>query len=113
MAALRRETEETFYEEWDLDRAAGRAGLSRRRFSELFRQSAGTTFGDFLTERRLEHAASLLAEGEHSVLGVMFACGFSDLSHFYRMFRRKFGSAPRTWQAALAKNGRRCEGPRA
>jgi AraC-like DNA-binding protein len=97
VAAVARELEETFFEPWDLDRGAARAGLSRRRFSALFREETGRGFLEQLTEWRLDHAARLLREGEPSVVGVMFACGFNDLSHFYRLFRGRFGRPPRAW----------------
>jgi len=99
VAAVRREIEETFYDEWDLDRAAARAGLSRRRFTDLFRTAAGRTFWAVLNDLRLAHAAMLLQRGEHSIMGVMFSCGFNDVSHFYRMFRQRYGAAPRAWLA--------------
>lgn len=98
VAAVARELEETFFEPWDLDRGASRAGLSRRRFSALFRDQTGRAFLEQLTEWRLEHAARLLREGEPSVVGVMFACGFNDLSHFYRLFRTRFGAPPKAWR---------------
>ncbi len=85
---------ETFYDEWTLDRAAGRAGLSRRRFSELFRAQTGATFLATLTDLRLKHAAKLLRARAHSVTGVAFSCGYHDLSHFYRAFRQRYGQPP-------------------
>lgn len=94
-----RHVEETFYEEWTLDRAARRAGLSRRRFSELFRAATGHTFTQRLNELRLAHAARLLRSGEHTVVGVVFSCGFGDVSHFYRLFRARFGRTPKAWMA--------------
>jgi AraC-like DNA-binding protein len=45
----------------------------------------------------LAHAAKLLRGREHSLLGVIFTCGFNDVSHFYRMFRRRYGAAPGAW----------------
>lgn len=95
--AVRDEIAETFYDEWDLDRAAARAGLSRRRFTDLFREANTCTFGDFLSGLRLQHAARLLQAGDHSVTGVMFACGYNDVSHFYRVFRKRYGKPPRAW----------------
>lgn len=95
--AVRNEVSETFYDDWDLDRAAARAGLSRRRFTDLFREANGETFGGFLGELRLQHAARLLKAGDHSVTGVMFACGYNDVSHFYRVFRKRHGKPPRAW----------------
>ena len=97
VAAVARELAETFYDEWTLDHAASRAGLSRRHFSELFRSHAGDTFLNTLTRLRLDHAAQLLRDGAHSVTGVAFSCGYRDLSHFYRVFRRRFGRPPGQW----------------
>ncbi|MGH8017936.1 MAG: helix-turn-helix domain-containing protein [Opitutaceae bacterium] len=110
VAAVAREVEETFYDEWNLERAASRAGLSRRRFSELFRKMTGRTFWEHLNELRLAHAARLLRAGEHSISGVMFSCGFNDVTHFYRLFRARHGAPPRAWLAdeggARKRNGR-------
>lgn len=97
ISAVVGEIEDTFYDTWSIDTAAARAGMSRRRFTELFAAATGQTFWDFLTERRLAHAAQLLRRGEHSVTGVMFSCGFNDTSHFYRLFRRRFGKPPAEW----------------
>lgn len=99
IAAVTREIEETFFDDWSLDRAAGRAGMSRRRFSELFRAANQRTFWEHLNALRLAHAARLLRAGEHSISGVMFACGFNDVTHFYRLFRTRYGAPPRTWVA--------------
>jgi AraC family L-rhamnose operon regulatory protein RhaS len=89
--------EVTFYDEWNLDRAATRAGVSRRHFSALFRQVCGHTFWEHLRDLRLTHAAQLLKEGDHSVTGVVFACGFGDMSQFYRLFRKRYHLPPRQW----------------
>ncbi|MFM8683622.1 MAG: helix-turn-helix domain-containing protein, partial [Chthoniobacterales bacterium] len=41
--------------------------------------------------------------GGHSVAGVAFACGFGDLSHFYRVFKTRFGRPPGQWLQAHAR----------
>jgi AraC-like DNA-binding protein len=97
VAAVMREMESTFYDDWNLDRATTRAGISRRHFSMLFRQVSGRTFWEHLTDLRLTHAAQLLQQGEHSVTGVVFSCGFGDVSQFYRLFRQRFGLPPKQW----------------
>jgi len=104
VASVIREVDESFFDEWTLDRAALRAGLSRRRFSTLFRQAVRQTFGDYLNDLRLRHAARLLQESEHSILGTMFSCGFRDLSHFYRQFRKQFGRPPRDWAQSRSES---------
>lgn len=104
VAAVIREIEETFYEPWSVDRAAARAGLSRRRFTDLFLHATGLTFWDFLNRQRLTHAARLLRQRRHSITGVMFACGFNDVSHFYRLFSRHHGHPPGKWLAIPASD---------
>lgn len=97
VAEVFREMERSFHDPWDLDAAAAKAGLSRHYFTKLFRRTAGRSFLAKLTSLRLEHAASLLERGGHSVVGVAFACGFGDLSHFYRVFKARFGRPPGRW----------------
>ena len=95
--AIERELSETFYEGWTIDRAAQRAGLSRRQFTLRFREVTGRTFVDHLNRLRMAHAERLLRSASHSVTGAAFSSGFGDLSHFYRLFRNKHGMSPRAW----------------
>ncbi|MFM1850489.1 MAG: hypothetical protein RIS54_173 [Verrucomicrobiota bacterium] len=97
VANVVREMAVTFFEPWSLDRACARAGMSRRHFSALFRAQTGRTFLAHLTELRLAHAAKLLAENRHSIVGAAFSSGYGDLSHFYRLFRTRYGHPPREW----------------
>ena len=60
-------------------------------------EETGRTFLEQLTELRLTHAARLLEENRHSIIGAAFSSGYGDLSHFYRLFRHRFGQPPRTW----------------
>ncbi|QYM79856.1 AraC family transcriptional regulator [Horticoccus luteus] len=92
-----RELAATFYEPWSLERACAQADLSRRQFSKLFREVTDRSFLAELTERRLTHAAQLLRAQRHSVVGAAFSSGYGDLSHFYRLFRARFGHPPRAW----------------
>ncbi len=85
------------HEPWDLDRAAAATDLSRRRFSELFREAAGESFIARLQCLRIEAVQSLLAGGSHSIVGAAYTCGFEDLAHFYRVFRKHTGVSPGAW----------------
>lgn len=94
VAGLLRELAVRFYEDWTLDQAAAAARLSRRRFSQLFRQEAGDTFQKTLTRLRIEHATHLLQAGGQTIAAAAFASGFGDLSHFYRAFKEHHGQPP-------------------
>ncbi len=107
VAVVVREIQDTFVEHWTLDGAATRAGMSRRHFSGIFRETVGLTFGEYLTDVRLVHAAHLLQKGEHSIAGVIFACGFGDVTQFYRLFRVRYGKPPKEWVSSRSpKTGR-------
>ena len=87
----------TFYEVWDIDRAASMSHLSRRRFTTIFREATGHTFNDYVTQVRLEHAKALLRGRLHSIPGAAFASGIADVSHFYRLFKKANGCTPGSW----------------
>lgn len=64
-------------------------------------QREGRSFGRLLLDARLEAAETALRSTPivaRRVGQIAFACGFSDLSHFSRAFRARFGVAPRDYQ---------------
>ena len=58
------------------------------------RRCFGKTPTELVNALRLDHAARLLLETEASVVNVALACGFANLSHFYRLFRAHHGVTP-------------------
>lgn len=97
VADVLRSLEETFFEDWDIEVAARRAHLSRRRFSTLFREITGMSFIDKRNELRLAYAADRIASGSATIISASFSSGFGDLAHFYRLFRRRYGCPPGEW----------------
>jgi AraC family L-rhamnose operon regulatory protein RhaS len=87
-----------FYEATDLDHAAAQLGMSRRRFTHLFREATGTTWSDYLAQLRIDYACQLLHHGGRGIAAVAFECGFEDLSSFYRAFKRRTGRTPHAWR---------------
>jgi AraC-like DNA-binding protein len=83
-----------FREPLTLAEVAARAHLSPNYFSERFRQYTGTSFQLYLQECRLRFARSLLASTSLGVTEACHAAGFNSLSHFGRVFRRRYGVSP-------------------
>jgi AraC family cel operon transcriptional repressor len=47
-----------------------------------------------VNEARLAWAAARLAESDEPIMDIAYDCGLENLSHFYRLFRRRFGTTP-------------------
>jgi AraC-like DNA-binding protein len=80
---------------------AAALGVTARSLHRLF-AGEGTSFMRWVIERRLEACRRDLgdpAQLGRSVSDVALGHGFSDLAHFSRAFRRRFGMAPRDFRA--------------
>lgn len=87
-----------FYEPASLDQTAAALGMSRRRFTQLFRAAAGTSWLAHLTGLRIDYACQLLTQTTRGILAVAFECGYEDLSSFYRAFKRRKQATPNEWR---------------
>ncbi len=68
-------------------------GISSRRYSDLFKQRTGKTVVQYLSERRVAFAQERLRQtGQIAYAAV--AAGFSDVTHFYRVFKRMTHMTP-------------------
>jgi transcriptional regulator GlxA family with amidase domain len=64
------------------------------RATHLVRECCGETFRDILVEARLRTARELLRFSSLPVLEAALCCGFNEISHFNRIFRRRVGCTP-------------------
>lgn len=69
--------------------------FSEYHFMRFFKKYVGISCLEYIKNLRLEKAASRLAQGDRSVLDVSMSCGFSNLSYFYREFKKKYGMTPK------------------
>lgn len=83
-----------FYAQVSLDDAASSVGLSRRRFTELFRNVTGESWRKYVHTLRMDYAGKLLASTERSVTAIAFECGFEELSHFHHSFKAAYRMSP-------------------
>ena len=77
-----------------LDQLARAATLSPFHFAHAFKATTGVSPHRFVLARRMHRAVLLLAETNLPVPGVAAAVGFSNISHFRRLFRREVGVLP-------------------
>lgn len=76
------------------------AGLpfSPDRLSRLFRRQTGRNPQDYYQYRRLLAAGAQLLSSRKSITEVALAYGFTDASHFGRLFKRAHRSTPRAYR---------------
>ena len=77
-----------------LDEASAACGLSRSRFAATFKQRIGIPFGEFAMRGRIAAAGKSLLRKDSSIKQIAEEYGFSDVSHFYRSFRKVTGITP-------------------
>ena len=81
----------------DLNNISDEACFSRFHFIRLFKEIYGYTPHQYLTHVRIEHAKLLLQEGGY-IADVCYTLGFSSISSFTGLFKRKTGLTPSAYQ---------------
>lgn len=86
--------------DWTLDALAREAGMSRSVFAAAFRETVGTTPGQYLQDWRIALAQQALRRGRP--LKVVAAdVGYGSETALSRAFKAQTGQSPRAWRNAL------------
>ncbi|MDQ3919827.1 MAG: AraC family transcriptional regulator [Acidobacteriota bacterium] len=96
--AAREKLEALYWEPHSLAPLAASVGMSPFQFARVFRELTGEPPHKYLLRVRLDRASRMLLDGK-SVTETCFEVGFSNLSHFTRSFRRRFGCAPSSFKS--------------
>ncbi len=89
----------SFLNAHELGQVAESLGLSRRRFTQLFREVAGDSWKQVVRNHQVEHACRLLKETGRSMVSISYECGFNDVTSFHRSFRAVCRKSPARWRA--------------
>ncbi len=68
--------------------------LSKPYLSKYIRERSGLTFSENVKKIRMKKAANLLKNGNMKVERVAEACGYQNVEHFNRLFKKRFGMTP-------------------
>ena len=69
-----------------------------REFSKYF---DNLSFGDYIRKLRIEKAIQLLNESDRSLAEIAYLTGFSDQSHFNRIFKKSTGKNPSAFRKKI------------
>ena len=81
-----------------IEALANEACLSPFHFSRAFKAATGMTPHDYLTNRRIERAKVLIAQGRVPLAEIARLCGFSSQAYFTTWFKRAVGTTPRAYR---------------
>lgn len=83
-----------------LSAIARRVGVHPVHLARAFRERHGTTWGAYVRRLRVEEASRRLVETDRPLAEIASVAGFSDPSHFGRLFRRHTGMTPSQFRKA-------------
>lgn len=83
------------------------AGISVSSFKRLFLEETGQTPREFVNQKKIDRAKTLLASGA-DVTETAMALGFSGSDYFSVVFRRHTAMTPSSWQRSVLDTGVRC-----
>ncbi|MGE5614139.1 MAG: response regulator [Bacillota bacterium] len=83
---------------------AFRLGLSPNYLGSLFKQHAGKSFTEFLTDFRMKKAKELLISRSGSIADIAGAVGFVNVSYFCTVFKKTQGLSPAEYQERFCRD---------
>jgi AraC-like DNA-binding protein len=78
-----------------------------REFSKYFED---LSFGDYIRKQRIEKAIALMQTPGYSLTEIAYLTGFSDQSHFTRIFKKNTGQNPSQYRKKIQKGKSRTKG---
>ncbi|TXK49251.1 helix-turn-helix domain-containing protein [Pontibacter qinzhouensis] len=78
-----------------------------REFAKYF---DNMSYGEYIRKLRIEKALHLLQTTDHSLSEIAYLTGFSDQSHFTRIFKKFIGQSPSEYKKSLAKGKKDSKG---
>ncbi len=80
------------------------AGRSHEHVCRTCKSATGLTPSEYVNRIRIDHAAQLLRSDEAAIEDIVEECGFENLSYFYRLFRKQYGTTPKAYRKAKQRD---------
>ncbi|MFA4868049.1 MAG: AraC family transcriptional regulator [Pedobacter sp.] len=89
---------ENFRKQVSLNDAAALTNMTTNAFCKYFKKITRKTFMEMVIQYRLNYATQQLIETDKPVSDIAFNSGFTDVSHFYKVFKTKMGLSPLSYR---------------
>jgi len=73
---------------------AREVGLNPQKLQQGFKELFGKTVNDFITDKRLDMAWTLLINSDHTLMSISSRIGYNNPSYLSKMFRERYGVTP-------------------
>jgi AraC-like DNA-binding protein len=70
----------------------------------FFKSSTGLTVFEYLNKIKIEYSCKLLLNTDLSIVDISYDCGFNNLSHFNKQFRKFLGQTPSQFRKHRERN---------
>lgn len=85
-------------QDWTIETLGKAVGVSRSVLAERFTQMVGIPPMAYLAKWRMQIAAEMLAQGQHSMAQIAEAIGYDSEASFSRAFKKLVGVPPSEWR---------------
>ncbi len=93
-----------FEKKLTLTEVAAYASLNSQYFSRLFKKTTGTTFVNYLAQKRLDYSKELLIKTNLKISLIAKKSGFSDAQYFHKIFKLETGITPLEYRLLKGEN---------
>lgn len=83
-----------FQQDISVDDIADLVSMNKSSFCRYFKRTTQKTFTEFLNEVRIGFACKVLTEKQMGILETSYHCGYNNISHFNRQFKKKMKMSP-------------------
>ncbi|WP_256758874.1 AraC family transcriptional regulator [Cohnella sp. WQ 127256] len=93
--------EQNLSEKLSVTEISSQLNMSYTHFIKTFKKAVGMSFTDFVVYKRIKKAEQQLLTSEVSIAEIAESVGFSNIGHFYDMFRRYNDCSPKEYKNKL------------
>lgn len=87
--------------ELNLHTLSEKLSVSKVYLSSIFKKEMGKTLTEFIREKRMDHAAALLARTHLQIQTVALHCGIVDIQYFSKLFKKHTGKTPTQYRKEM------------
>lgn len=95
-----------YREEVNLGEIAGIVHMAPASACRFFKSSTGLTIFEYLNKIKIDYACKLLLNTDLNIVDISYDCGFNNLSHFNKQFRKFMGQTPSRFRSLRQTSSR-------